>query len=60
MKDRSINWLKKNKPFLNVNMIEKELHMPKSTLQKALSGVRELPENWLASVNKFVQELKTF
>ena len=41
-------------------MIEKEIGMPKSTLQKVLTGDRNLPNNWEDSVNRFVKRLKRF
>ena len=60
MTSKSIKWLKNNKSFLNINMIEKEIGMPKSTLQKVLTGDRNLPDNWDAPVNKFVKNFKKF
>lgn len=60
MTSKSIKWLKNNKSFLNINMIEKEIGMPKSTLQKVLIGDRNLPDNWDAPVNEFVKRLKRF
>ena len=60
MTSKSIKWLKNNKSFLNINMIEKEIGMPKSTLQKVLTGDRNLPNNWEDSVNRFVKRLKRF
>jgi len=41
-----VNWLKANKDRLSFRAIEKELGIPDTTLNKAVSGRQELPKKW--------------
>lgn len=52
-----INWLKKNKKFIKVRAIEKELKMPDSTLTKELNGSQKMSKKWHKPLNKFLNGL---
>ena len=46
--------LRKNKNYLSIRGIEKELGMPDSTLIKAVNKVQKLPEKWKQPLNDFI------
>jgi hypothetical protein len=52
-----MNQLKKNKNYLSIRGIEKELGMPDSTLIKAVNGVQKLPEKWKKPLADFIRAL---
>lgn len=56
--EKNIEWLKENKPFLNISAIEKVLNMPPSTLKHFLNGIRDLPEKWKVVISGFISGLK--
>lgn len=56
--NKNIQWLKANKPFLNISAIEKALNMPPATLKHYLNGIRDLPEKWKVVISGFVSGLK--
>lgn len=49
--------LRKNKNYLSIRGIEKELEMPDSTLIKAVNRVQKLPEKWKQSLDDFIRAL---
>lgn len=50
-----INWLRKNKRFIKVRAIEKELNMPDSTLIKAVNKTQNLSKKWTEPLNNFLK-----
>ena len=52
-----IDWLRKNKDFLSIREIEKQLGMPDSTLIKAVTGVQKLPKKWEQPLTDFINNL---
>ena len=52
-----IDWLKKNKKFIKVRAIEKELKMPDSTLTKEVNETQKMAEKWHKPLNKFLNNL---
>lgn len=49
--------LRKNKNYLSIRAIEKELGMPDSTLIKAVNGVQKLPDKWKQPLDDFIRAL---
>jgi len=53
----NIDNLKRNKSYLSIRGIEKELGMPDSTLIKAVNGVQKLPQKWKQPLDNFIRVL---
>ena len=53
-----LSWLKENKRFIKIRAIEQELHMPDSTLIKAVNEVQSLPKKWHEPLEQFLNNLK--
>lgn len=53
-----IEWLQKNKKFLSIRAIEKNLEMPDSTLIKAVNGSQNLPKKYEKRLSKFLMVLQ--
>ncbi len=51
------NWLKKNKDRLSFRAIEKELGIPDTTLNKAVSGRQELPKKWIEPLTALKKQM---
>ncbi len=52
-----IDWLRKNKKYLSIRAIEKEIGCPTDTLQKFVNG-RNLPEKWVKPLTKLIKALQ--
>jgi len=52
-----IEGLRKNKNYLSIRGIEKELGMPATTLIKAVNEVQRLPEKWKQPLDDFIRAL---
>lgn len=55
---KEIDWLKKQKDYINIYKIEKELEMPEGTLKKFADGKRGLADQWHDSVRTWVKNFK--
>lgn len=51
-----VEWLKKNKEFLKISAIEKEIGCPSTTLQKWIKGDQGLPGRWVKPLEKWIQK----
>jgi hypothetical protein len=49
--------IRKNKNYLSIRAIEKELGMPDSTLIKAVNGTQTLPKKWAQPLSDFIRAL---
>lgn len=49
--------IQKNKNYLSIRAIEKELGMPDSTLIKAVNRVQKLPDKWKQPLDDFIRAL---
>jgi len=52
-----VNWLKANKDRLSFRAIEKELSIPDTTLNKAVSGRQELPKKWVEPLTALQKQM---
>ncbi len=50
-------WLKANKDRLSFRAIEKELGIPDTTLNKAVSGRQELPKKWVETLTALQKQM---
>jgi hypothetical protein len=53
-----LDWLKKNKEYLSIDKIEKEVGCPFTTIQQFVSGNRNLPDKWHGPVIEWVRKFK--
>ena len=53
----AIRWLKANKDRLSFRAIEKELGIPDTTLNKAVSGRQELPKKWVEPLTALKKQM---
>lgn len=53
-----IGWLRKNKEYLSLRGIERQLKMPDTTLVKAVNGSQKLARHWENPLSKFLDNLK--
>ena len=53
-----IDWLKKNKKFIKIRAIEKELNMPSTTLDKAVNDIQHLSKKWRKPLKELINKIK--
>lgn len=56
--NKHIAWFSKNASFIKREAVEKELGMPKTTLNQWVLGKRELPQKWIEPLTNWVKQFK--
>ncbi len=50
----TLHWIRDNADILSINKIEIILKMPQGTIQKAISGSRNLAKQWEKPLDQFI------
>lgn len=53
-----MEWIMKNRRFLNLSEIEKEVGIPKPLLSRHIKGGQKLGSKWHKPLEEFVKQLK--